>query len=74
MCEMGMLVEVLLAIPGKPLSLTTEPGSNQVSADLVEQPVSFGAYPARMARQDRSGRSRDGGAATADGLGSDAAS
>src|ERR1700761_4656968 len=35
MGEMGVLVEVLLAIPGKALSLTTEASSDEVSADLI---------------------------------------
>jgi hypothetical protein len=42
MCEVRVLVEVLLAIPGKALSLTAESGCDEMSADLIEQPVSLG--------------------------------
>jgi hypothetical protein len=41
MREMGVLVKVLLAIPSKALALTAETGSDQVGADLIEQPVSL---------------------------------
>lgn len=49
MGEMGVL-EVLLAIPGKAPSLAAEAGRDEVSADLIEQPVSWG-----LAERERTG-------------------
>jgi hypothetical protein len=34
--ELGVLVEVLLAIPAKATPVTSETGSNEVCADLIE--------------------------------------
>jgi hypothetical protein len=42
MGEMGVGVEVLLAIPGKGLSLSLNSGSDEVGADLIEEPVRLG--------------------------------